>query len=79
MTLDNDLFGKRAEDNQVKTPCNRQTDTEGHYVDEILYSIFRVVLNPRFQRRGEGVVKGTKNKFWAEFSMGVGKFTLIRH
>lgn len=52
-TLDDDLFGTRAADNQVKTLSARKADKEGHSEDAIADALFRVVLGLRFRRREE--------------------------
>ena len=52
-TLDGDLYGTRASDNQVKTIRSRKADKEGHCVDALADALFRVTLMVRFRRRGE--------------------------
>lgn len=52
-TLDDDLYGTRAHDNQVKTISVRKADKEGHTVDAIADIIFRVTLMARFRRHDE--------------------------
>lgn len=59
-TLDDDLFGCRAVDNQVKSLSNRKADREGHMADVIADSMFRVVLGMRFRRRGESAELSVK-------------------
>lgn len=53
VTLDDDLYGTRARDNQVKTLSARKADKEGHSADVICDAIFRITLGVRFRRRGE--------------------------
>ena len=52
-TLDNDLLGTRAEDNQVKTFSYRKADREGHSMTAVADAIFRDFLHARLGRRGE--------------------------
>jgi hypothetical protein len=52
-TLDDDLYGTEASDNQVKTLSLRKADREGHTADAIADALFRVTLAVRFRRRGE--------------------------
>lgn len=52
MTLDDELFGTRANDNQVKTLSNRKADKEGHTADVVCDALFRTALGIRFRRRG---------------------------
>ncbi|PXF42597.1 hypothetical protein BWQ96_07692 [Gracilariopsis chorda] len=53
VTLDDDLFGTRACDNQVKTLSARKGDKEGHSADTVADALFRVLLTLRFWRQGE--------------------------
>lgn len=53
VTVDDDLYGTRARDNQVKTLSNRKADKEGHSADVICEALFRITLGVRFRRRGE--------------------------
>ena len=59
-SLDDDLMGTRASDNQHKTISNRKADREGHTVDVISDALFRVVLQIRFARRGEKRIQGVR-------------------
>lgn len=52
-TLDDDLYGTRANDNQVKMLSARKADKEGHCVDAIADALFRITFMVRFRRRGE--------------------------
>ena len=52
-TLDDDLYGTRAGDNQVKSISSGKADREGHTADAIADALFRVTLMVRFRRRGE--------------------------
>lgn len=54
VTLDDDLMGTRAHDNQVKTLSSRKSDKEGHLADVIADALFSAVLSVRFSRRSEG-------------------------
>ena len=54
--LDDDLFGTRASDNQVKTLSNRNADKEGHAADVLADALFRIILGVRFHRRGESQI-----------------------
>ena len=51
ISLDDDLMGTRAGDNQVKTISNRKADVQGHVADVLADPLFRVVLQMRFRRR----------------------------
>lgn len=53
VTIDDDLYGTRAWDNQVKSLSNRKANKEGHTADMICDALFRVTLGVRFRRRGE--------------------------
>lgn len=53
VTLEDDLFGTSAADNQVQTPRKLKTDKEGHAADEIADCYLQLVLDGRFRRRGE--------------------------
>lgn len=53
-TLDDDLYGTRASDNQVKSLSARKSDREGHTADAIADGLFRVTLMIRSRHRGEG-------------------------
>lgn len=54
MTLDDELFGTRTGDNQLKTLSNRKAvaDKEGHMADVVCDALFRTALGIRFRRRG---------------------------
>lgn len=52
-TLDDDLYGTTARDNQVKTLSMRKADREGHTADAIADALFRLTIAVRFRRRGE--------------------------
>lgn len=51
-TLDDDLYGTRASNNQVETISSRKADREGHTADAIADELFRITLMVRFRRRG---------------------------
>ena len=51
-TLDDDLYGTRAGDNQVKSINSRKADQERHTADSIADAFFRITLMVRFRRRG---------------------------
>jgi hypothetical protein len=51
-TLDDDLFGARTTDNQVKTLSARKADSEGHCADAIADALFKITFFVRFRRRG---------------------------
>ena len=55
-TLDDDLYGTRAADNQVKNLSSRKANREGHSADVTAYALFRIIMALRFRRRGETVV-----------------------
>ena len=92
-TLDEDLYGSRATDNQVKTFSNRKSDREGHAADTIADAIFRVTLMVRFRRRGvsqaenvsmlvQAILEGrggqTLHGFIVTADGGYGKISLMR-
>jgi hypothetical protein len=52
-TLDDDLYGSRAADSQVKQQSSRKADKECHCTDSLAVLIFRSTLLVRFRRRGE--------------------------
>lgn len=60
-TLDDDLFGTRAHDNQFKMISNRKADKEGHSADALADALSRVLLAMRFWRRGEHQVDSVRN------------------
>jgi hypothetical protein len=51
-TLDDDLYGTRAADNQVKSLSARKADREGHCADAFADALFRITFFVRFRRRG---------------------------
>ena len=53
LTLDDDLYGTRASDNQVKTISHRKADKEGHCADALADPFSRLTLFVRFRRRGQ--------------------------
>ena len=53
ITLDDDLYGTRANDCQVKTLSARKADREGHCAIVVADALFRTTLGVRFLRRGE--------------------------
>lgn len=55
-TLDNDLFGTRAAENQVKMLSARKTGKEDHSSDAIADAFFRLVLKLRLQRSRTDIV-----------------------
>ena len=52
-TLDDDVYGTRARDNQVKSLSTRKAEKEGHIADVIDDALFRVILRVRFRRRSK--------------------------
>lgn len=92
-TLDDDLYGTRAADNQVKTLSARKADREGHVADSLADAFFRLTLALRFRRRGESqaqnvdsllsnllAVRGEKSLlgFVITADRGYGKFSLLK-
>ena len=75
MTLDDDLFGTRARDNQVKKLSNRKADKEGHCADVVSDAIFRIVLGLRFSRRGESQ-EDNVNKLLDSLLSGLGQVSV---
>lgn len=53
LTLDDDLYGTRSSDNQVKTLSARKADKEGHCAIAVADALFRSTIGIRFMRRGE--------------------------
>jgi hypothetical protein len=53
LTLDDDLYGTRASDNQVKHLSSRKADKEGHCADALAEPFTRVTVYVRFRRRGQ--------------------------
>ena len=53
LTLDDDLYGNRAIDNQIKTISNRNAVKEGHCADAMADPFSRLTLYVRFRRRGQ--------------------------
>lgn len=53
VTLDDDLYGTRSKDNQVKTLSARKADREGHAADVVSDALFRLTYAVRFRRRGQ--------------------------
>ena len=51
-TLDDDLYGTRASNNQNTTLSSRKADREGHTADAIGDALFCITLMVRFRRRG---------------------------
>jgi hypothetical protein len=51
LTLDDDLYGTGARDNQVKTLRKRKADKEGHCADALADPFFRLSFMVRFRRR----------------------------
>jgi hypothetical protein len=58
LTLDDELVGSRAEDNQVKSLSMRKADREGKTAEVIADALFRVVLALLFHRRDEAQADG---------------------
>ncbi|PXF41823.1 hypothetical protein BWQ96_08471 [Gracilariopsis chorda] len=48
-TLDDDLFGTRAANNQFKMISSRKAEREGHSADALADALFRIVLAIRFR------------------------------
>lgn len=53
LTLDDEMYGTRALDNQVKTLSNRKSKAEGCIADVIADALFRIAFTVRFRRRGD--------------------------
>lgn len=47
-TLDDNLYGTRANDNQVKSVSQRKADRDGHSADSIACALFRATVIVRF-------------------------------
>jgi hypothetical protein len=60
-TLDDDLYGTRAADNQVKTLSARKDDREGYCADALADALFRITLFVRFRRRGKAQAENVHN------------------
>lgn len=88
--LDEDLFGTRVKNNQVKSLSNSQADRKGHTADVIADVLFRVVIGLRCRRRcemletsvelmamvTEGRGEQSFNNFTLTFDRGYGKESL---
>ena len=61
-TLDDDLYGTRAKENQVKSLSARKADKEGHSADAIADALFRLTFMVRFRRRG--MYSSLCNVYW---------------
>ena len=61
VTMDDDLYGSRATDNQVKSLSSRKADREGHIADAVADAFFRVTLMVRFRRRGESQLTNVRS------------------
>lgn len=59
--LDDDLYGTRVKDNQVKSLSARKADRDGDSADAIADSRFRVTLIVRFRRGGEKQTQNVKH------------------
>lgn len=59
-TMDDDLFGTRSNNNQVKSISARKADREGHSADVIAEALSRVVIALRFRRRAESQVASVR-------------------
>lgn len=75
-TLDDDLYGTRAMDNQVKTLSARKADKEGHTADALADALFRITLALRFRRRGQGQCDNV-DKLLNDILDGRGKQSLL--
>lgn len=75
VTLDDDLYGTRARDNQVKTLSSRKADKEGHSADVLCDAFFRITLGVRFRRRGESQASNVE-KLLDVFTSGHGEMSL---
>jgi len=53
-TLDDETYGCRAKDNQVKALNDRKADTEGYSADVLADCLFRAPIALRLRRRGVG-------------------------
>lgn len=60
LTLEDDLFGTRATDNQVKTLRSRQDDRHGQSADAIADALSRIIFGLRFWRRRETQIDSVK-------------------
>jgi hypothetical protein len=67
ITLDDESFGCRAKDNQVKKLNHRKSDKEGYACDALADCYFRVPLGLRFNRRGESQEKKCRDTSSAHF------------
>lgn len=77
VTLDADLYGTRARDNQVKTLSSRKADKEGHSADVLCDTLFRITLGVRFRRRGDSQASNA-DKLLDVFNSGHGEISLRR-
>lgn len=77
VNLDDELYGTRARDNQVKKLSNRKEDKEGHSADVICDAFFRITLGVRFRRRGENQARNVE-QLLKSFTSGHGQLSLRR-
>lgn len=52
-TLDDELFGWRAQQNTVKAISNRKADVEGHIADSFACAFLKIIFQSRFRRLHE--------------------------
>ena len=53
LTLDDEMYGTRARDNQVKALSDRKSKAEGCIADVVADALFRIAFSVRFRRRGD--------------------------
>jgi hypothetical protein len=70
ITLDDESFGCRAKDNQVKKLNPRKADKEGYACDVIADCYFRMPLGIRFSRRGESQERNVETLVRLSFKTG---------
>ena len=70
ITLDDESFGCRAKDNQVKKLNPRKADKEGYACDALADCYFRIPLGLRFSRRGESQEKNVETLMQIVFKTG---------
>lgn len=71
-TFDDDLFGSKASENQIKMSSARKADKEGHSAHAIADALFRLILVTRFRRRGEAQTEPV-GKCWCFYCMEEGE------
>lgn len=65
LTLDDDLYGMRSRDNQMKMLSARKADKEGYITETVCDALFPLKLRVRFRRRGESQFSNVEKIFYS--------------